>query len=183
MRENRREGVGRKVRKWGVLFFPVLLSSLRPLLLAFFLVVVVSSCVSFVLSSPSRFCVSFSSCRASRLSSHLLACRLTGLVCFRSVVRPVVRPSFLSSLFFVSSARRLSLFFLRLVPASRCLLVGGGAIDAMWHGMGRPWLRVMMGMGARPSVVLVLLACSRLPMPAGIRSSRPPRLRLLACRG
>ena len=73
--------------------------------------------------------------------------------------------------------------FLRLVPASRCLLVGGGAIDAMWHGMGRPWLRVMMGMGARPSVVLVLLACSRLPMPAGIRSSRPPRLRLLACRG
>ena len=148
MRENRREGVGREVRKWGRLFFSP--SYYRLILLAF-------PCRRRLVGRL-----------ALRLVS-LLACRLAGPVRFRFVVRPVVRPSFSSS---PCSSRSPAVVipcsgvsFPRLVVC----LSWGGAIDAMWHGMGRPWLRVMMGMGARPSVVLVLLACSHLP--AGIRSS------------
>lgn len=150
MRENRREGVGREVRKWDRLFFSS--SYHRLILLAFALVVVGSSGVS-----P---CVS------------LLACRLAEPVRFRSVVRPSFSSSPCSSCPFSRSC----VSFL----VSLCACRGGGAIDAMWHGMGRPWLRVMMGMGVRPSVVLVLLACSRLP--ARMRSPRLSCPRLLACR-
>ena len=101
MRENRREGVGREVRKWGRLFFSP--SYYRLILLAF-------PCRRRLVGRL-----------ALRLVS-LLACRLAGPVRFRFVVRPVVRPSFLSSLFFVSSARRPSLF-LRLVR--RLVLLAG----------------------------------------------------------
>lgn len=129
-----------------------------------------------LLSPPHTAC--FCPCRrrlvgrlALRLVS-LLACRLAWPVRFRSIVRLVVSV-------FVSFASRRHSVFRRLVCRLVVCLSGAGR----WIDCGMRWARGSCDDGgwSWSFVVLVLLACSRLPTPAGIRLSRPPRLRLPAC--
>lgn len=98
MRENRREGVGREVRKWGRFVLLVLLSPPH------------TACFS--LSSPSRSASRLSS--RSRLVRRLVACLLSCGARAFSFRRSPRRPSVVLVVpMFVSFARR------SIVPASR----------------------------------------------------------------
>lgn len=152
MRENRREGVGREVRKWDRLFFSS--SYHRLILLAFALVVVVSSGVS-----P---CVSLLACLSS-CGARAFSFRRPSVV----LVVPM----------FVSFARRLSSFLRLVVRLVVCLSGAGRWIDCgmRWGPLGREMIGMGRGCSSFLSCLFVLIC------PPGydpvMRSSRPPCLR------
>lgn len=161
IRARRREGVGREVRKWDIVFFSSsyhchLLACLLDFVLVVMRLVLVSSCVS---------------CLLVVLRGRVFSFR-------RSFV---VRSSF---------SRRLRVRLRSIVPASRflrlvCACRVSGAIALMGYEMRNrvvSWGRGMIGNGVRLFVVLVLLACPPFARRDTIVEAATPPPCLLACR-